>query len=165
MATQIRKTDLWVQPMADAHNALKAQIGAGAFFHLDKSEVKPTAALATPIGLPACIVALKELIGVYLFHAADLLAHKVADAGSLPAVSDPVDLTSCNTAANLLKTFHGTHIASTAINYAADATNTITSANATTQGSLETLLAELQTDIAAHMASAPSAPSIRAIAS
>lgn len=163
MATQIRKTDQWVQPVADLVNALKAQIGAGSNFHLDKSEVKPSTANLSPVGLAPCLVALNELIGVYTFHAADLLAHKVADAGSLPAIGAAVDLASAQTAANLLKTFHTAHIASTTVNYAADATNTIGAANATNQASLETLIAALQTAITAHMASGPSAPSVRAM--
>lgn len=162
MATRIRKTDTWVQPVADAHNALKVQIGAGSKYHLDASELIPVA--GAPSGLPACLVTLKNLIACYIFHAADLLALKVADAGSLPLPTDPVDLTTANTAANLLKTFHGTHIASTTIHYNADSTNTITSANATDQGSLETLLAELLTDFTAHIANAPSAPSLRTVA-
>jgi len=161
MATQIRKTDAWVQPMADAHNALKAQIGAGAFFHLDISEVKPNPALATPVGLQACIAALKDLIGVARFMVADTLGHKVVDATVLPLVSDPVDLPSCLTAANAIKTWYNTHRASTTYHYNADSTNVTAATNATDQASLETLVAELQVDMTAHGNSGPSAPSVR----
>lgn len=161
MATVIRNTDPSVAFVVAAHNDLKAQIGAAAFFHLDKSEQTITAANATD--LPTSLALCNNIIGVYRFHFADTLAHKLADATSLPALGAAIDLTSAQTAANLIKASLATHIASTTVNYAADATNTISSADATNQGTLNTLLNELKTDINAHMASGPAAASLRLV--
>lgn len=161
MATVVRNTSPEIPIFTAGFNALKAQIGAGAFFHLDKSEVIVTAANATD--LPTSLALCNNIIGVYTFHFADTLPHKIADVTALPAIGAAVDLTSAQTAANAIKVAVGTHIASTTVNYAADATNTIASANATDQSSLNTLLNELKTDINAHMASAPAAPSYRLV--
>lgn len=159
MATLIRKTspevDLWVA----AHNDLKAQIGAGANFHLDKSERSLVSASASD--LPTLLVRTNELINVFTFHFADTLAHKVAAASSLPAQNAAVDLASAITALNLMKASHNTECASTARHYNADASNTTTSANATDLASSITLANELFTDLGNHMASAPAAASLR----
>lgn len=162
MATVVRNTSPEIPIFVTAFNALKAQIGAGANFHLDKSEVTVTAANATD--LPTSLALCNNIIGVYTFHFADTLAHKTADATSLPAIGAAVDLASAQTAANAIKTAVGTHIGSSTVNYNADATNTISSANASDQTTLNTLLNELKTDINAHMASGPAAASLRQVA-
>lgn len=161
MATKIRKTDPLVSVYATAFNSLKAQIGAGAFFHLDKSELTVVSANASD--LASSLTLCKELMNVYAFHLADTLAHKVVDSTNVVAatVASVVDLASAITAANQLKTAYTAHIASTTHNYNADATNTIAAVNATDQSSLNTLLNELKTDLNAHMASGPSAASLR----
>lgn len=161
MATVVRKTDPTLLICCTAFNALKAQIGAGANFHLDASEQTVTAANATDLATSLALC--NNLIGIYRFHFADTVACKAADATSLPAIGAAVDLASAQTAANSLKTAHGTHIASTSVHFNADSTNTISSANASDQGTLNTLLNELKTDFNAHMASAPAAASFRLI--
>ena len=63
MATPIRKTEPSVILWATAHNDLKAQIGAGANFHLDKSEKIVTSANAADLATSLTLV--NEMIGVY----------------------------------------------------------------------------------------------------
>lgn len=162
MATRVTNFDPLCSVLCTAYNALKSQIGAGSSFHLDASEVTVTAADATD--LPTSLALCNNLIGVLTFHFADLLAIKVVDATSLPALGAGVDLTSAVTAANLMKASYNTHRASTAKHYNADATNVVTSADATDQASLNTLLTEMKGDVNAHLASAPAAASLRLLA-
>lgn len=163
MATRIADTIPQVPTLAAAFNALKLQIGAGAFFHLDASEGGTgLAGVANASDLPTSLTLANAIMNVYLFHLSDSLAHKIADPP--PALVVATDLTSAQTLANAIKADHNTHIASTTYHYSADATNTIAAANATDQTSLNTLLNELKTDLAAHIASAPSAPSLRVVA-
>jgi hypothetical protein len=159
MATVLRNTDPLCRVVATAHNSLKAQIGAGSFFHLDKSERTVTAANAS--SLATSITLANDVMGVYLFHLADTLGHKVDDPA--PALVKATSLATAITLANAIKSDYNTHRASTTYHYTADATNTITSADATDQTSLNTLLNELKTDINAHMASGPAAASIRLV--
>lgn len=159
MATVLRKTDPLVQTIADAHNALKSQIGAGSAFHLDKSE--RTIGAADAADLATSLVLANDIKAIYEFHLADTLAHKAADAA--PALVKATDLASAETLANAIKADYNTHRASTTYHYNADATNTIASADASDQSSLNTLLNELKTDINAHMASGPAAASLRAV--
>lgn len=161
MATVIRNTDPNVSLWVAAHNDLKLQIGAGAFFHLDKSELTITLANATDLATSLALC--NNITGVYIFHFADTLAHKIADVTALPLLGAATTLATAITAANLIKASLATHIASTTVNYAADSTNTIAAANATDQGSLNTLLNELKTDINAHMASGVASASLRLV--
>lgn len=160
MARQVRKTSPEVLELALAINDLKAQIGAGSTFHLDKSEVIP--AQANSSNLATSLTLVNELLAVYAFHMADTLAHKVvgvALASYVPATS----LATAITRANDLKAKYNTHIASTTYHYTTDAANAIAAADATDQTSLNTLLNEIKTDFTAHMASGPAAKSIRAV--
>jgi hypothetical protein len=162
MATVIRDVDPIVRTMATVINGIRAQIGAGSSYHLDASEQTVTAADCTD--LPTALVLCVQMIGVLRFHFADTLALKVADATSLPLVSDPIDLASAITAANLMRTSWGTHIASTAKHYNADSTNTISgTAAATDLASLITLLNAHKAVINTHMASAPAGHSLRVV--
>lgn len=161
MATVLRKTHPLATFLANAVNSLKIQIGAGALFHLDRTEKVPTSATATD--LPTALLRCNDLIGVYRFHGADLLAHAAVEAAAMPAQGAAVDLATAITAANLIRTSHGTHIANTGAHANADATNTIAASAASDLSSLLTLLNEIHTDMAAHMLSGPSAPSIRLV--
>jgi hypothetical protein len=161
MATVVRTTDPQALLWGAAHNDLKLQIGAGAFFHLDKSEVTVTAANA--VDLPTALVLGNQLVAVYRFHFADTLAHKIADVTALPALGACLDLATSITAANLMKASHNTHLGLTTVNYNADATNTIATANATILSDLLTLLNATKTAINAHMLSGPSSASIRLV--
>jgi len=162
MATLIRRVFPGVTEIVTAHNALIAQIGAGSHFHLGVSEVTVTVANASD--LPTSLVLCNYLIGVYRFHFADLLAHKVADATSLPVVGAALDLTTAIAAATLIKASHATHIASTSVNYAADSTNTLLTATPTDQTSLNTFLNAAKTAINAHMADGASTAQLREVA-
>lgn len=66
----------------------------------------------------------------------------------------PADLAAVIVRANELKRLMNLHLASTAKHIAADAANTVTSANATDQASANTLLTEIKGDLNAHHDSA-----------
>lgn len=160
MATVIRNTDPSATHWCAAHNALKAQIGAGSKFHLDVSEVVVTAADSS--NLATALTLVNQLRAVYVFHKADTLAHKVVDSATLTA---PVatDLTTAVTLGNELKGDYNTHRASTSWHYNADATNVVTAANATDQASLDTLLNDIKVQFLAHMADGSAAASLRLV--
>lgn len=162
MATVLRNTEPSLAAVAAAHNDLKAQIGAGSHFHLDKSEVKPSSASATD--LPSAITRLQNLMAVYNFHQADLLACKAVDAHTLAeSIASVKDLASAETAANDLKAKYNLHIADTGSHYNADATNAVATANATDLATLEALVNSIYTELTAHLADGPSAASLRLV--
>jgi hypothetical protein len=177
MAQFLMNTTSIEKQLVRAVNDLKAQIGPGASFHLDRSD--PTGAglgtgpitAANASDLATSLALCAQVAGVLIFHYADHRAtapntagaHKVADATSLPDPKSVLDLASAITAANLAKSSYNTHRASTTYHDAADATNTIASADATDLASLQTLLNELKTDVNAHIISAPAMPSIRCV--
>jgi hypothetical protein len=165
MATVVRKNDPNVAVWCAAHNALKAQIGAGASFHLDASESTVVAATATD--LPTALTMVNNIVAALAFHAPDLLALKVADtvmAAALPVVASAVDLATGITAMNAAKAAYNTHRVSTTYHYNTDATNTLATADATDLASLITLANAAKTAIVAHLASAPACASLRAVA-
>lgn len=153
MATRIRNTQPELATLVAAHNANVARVGAGSSFHLDTSEASVTAANASSLQTSLDLV--NNLLGVYAFHMADTLAHKVAGV-ALASYAPATDLTSAIARANDIKAKYNTHIASTTHHYNADATNATAASNATDQASLNTLLNELKSDINAHIAGAPS---------
>lgn len=160
MATVIRNTDPLLQTVCDAHNDLKAQIGAGSSFHLDASEKTITAATASD--LPTCLTMVNQMLSVYQFHMADTLAHKTAGV-ALASYAVATDLASAIARANDIKAKYNTHRASTTYHYTADSTDVETAADATDLASLETLLNDLKTQLNAHFASAPAAKSLRLV--
>lgn len=145
--------------LAAAINDLKAQIGAGAAFHLDKSEITVTAAVASD--LPTSLVLVNQMLGFYKFHMADTLAHKVA---GLPLASyvPATDLASAIARANDIKAKYNVHAVSTTYHYTADVV--IATADATVLADLQTLLNAERTALIAHAASGPAAKSIRVVA-
>lgn len=174
MADVLRRTHPLAAVIRDTRNLLKKQIGAGAAFHLDASEVTITAANATD--LPTALTLVNQLAAVfygvpgvgaaYPGHINDDLAHKAVDGTNTRSSAYPaVDLATAITLANELKADYNAHIASAVFNYNADATNATAAANATDLPTLQTLLNELKGDLNAHMASAPAncAPSIRLV--
>lgn len=160
MATVVRKTDPDVVVWAGAFNAL-ARLSVGSNFHYDASEITVGSADASDLATSLTLV--NELIAVARFHVADTVAHKAADATSMPAVGAAVDLASAITAANALKAWYNTHRASTTYHANADSTNATAASNATDQSSLNTLANELKTDLNAHMATAIAAASFRIV--
>lgn len=163
MAITIKKQD-YLDPIVTAFNGLKAQVGAGASFHLDKGEY--AAASASSTDLATSITRTRECVALFKTHFADTLAHKVVDPNAGLAaltVGGVYDLPTAIAAANAIKAAYNLHRASTTFHYNADATNATTSADATDQASLNTLVNELVTDFTAHIASGPSAPSLRVV--
>lgn len=159
MATVIRNTDPVLKAVCDAHNDLKAQIGAGASFHMDASEVTVSAANASD--LASSLALCNQILDVYKFHMADTLAHKVSGV-ALASYAYAADLATAQTRANDVKAKLDVHRASTTYHYTTDA-GTIVAANATDQSSLNTLLNEIKGDLNAHMASAPASKSLRLV--
>lgn len=129
-------------------------------FHADRSEKTITAANASD--LPTSLTLVNQIMGVYKFHMADTLAHKVAGV-ALASYTRAKSLATAITLANDIKAKYNTHRASTTFHYTADSTNATTSSDATDQGSLDTLLNELKTDINAHMASGSAVKSLRIV--
>jgi len=158
MATVIRKTEPWVAQMCPAFNSL-AKLSVGTNAHYDASEITVTAANATDLATSLTLV--NQLIAVATFMCADTVAHKAADASSLPALGAAVDLASAQTAANALKVWYAAHRVSTTYHPTADSTNAVTAANASDQGTLNTLANDLKTQMVAHAASAPAVASFR----
>ncbi len=184
MATKIRKANPSHRQVVDAFNALKlyvmTQVRAAntdlvsiaadsvAFAtpavtdpgpHNDRSEVLVTAADGDAT-LATALLLINNIIAVYRFHMADTLTHKVAGV-ALASYVPATTLAGAYLLANDVKSKYGTHRASTTYHYVADGTNTISAADATTQGSLDTLCNELKADINAHMVFGPTLASIR----
>ncbi len=128
--------------------------------HNDRSEKTITAADATTLATSLTLT--NDILGVYEFHMADTLAHKVAGV-ALASYVLVSTLANAITRANDVKSKYNTHRASTTYHYTADGTNVIAAADATDQSSLNTLLNELKADINLHMASGVSAKSIRVV--
>jgi hypothetical protein len=163
MAIRVRQTSVETAGIVAAHNALKLQIGAASFFHLDVYEKTITAANASDLATSQTLLA--QIVGILTEHFADTLAIKVVDPTSLPTQLTPTDYTlaAAITAANLCKASYNTHRASTTYHYTADSTNAVASADATDQTSLNTLLNEMKGDINAHLASGQPAASLRLV--
>lgn len=140
---------------ADAATTVVAQ-GA----HRDKSETTVTAANAT--NLATSLTLCNDILGVYQFHMADTLAHKVTGV-ALASYALVSTLADAITRANDIKSKYETHRASTTYHYTADSTNAIAAADATDQTSLNTLLNELKADLNLHMASGAACGSVRAV--
>jgi hypothetical protein len=160
MATVLRNTSVEIGIIAAAHNDLKAQVGAGASYHLDAYESPIASTNATD--LPSALTLVNEIVAVFTAHSSDLLAHKVAGT-ALASTAKATDLASAIARANDVKAKHNTDRASATIHYNADATDVTSSADATDLASLLTLANELKSDINAHMASAPAAKSLRVV--
>lgn len=129
--------------------------------HIDQAEYSITAANASDLATSLTLV--NQMRAVSLVHRADTVLHKIADAATITA---PVatDLATAQTLANEIKADHNTHAAEVAtIHMAADGVNTVSTADATDQNSLNTLLNAMKTVLNAHYASGPQAASIRLV--
>jgi hypothetical protein len=165
MATVVRKTFPEAQFFSDAVQNLKVQIGAGAAFHLDVSEVTVTAASATD--LPTSIASVNQSRAVYEFHRVDTLAHANADTTNSMVLGPCVDLATAEALANQIKTKFNAHLTQATVHYNNDGVNAVVAANATDLGTLQTLANAIKSALNAHMgaASAPTnvAPSLRLV--
>jgi hypothetical protein len=140
--------------------------GGGTAIHYDQAEYAVDTAIASD--LATSIALAKALIYAYLRHVADTLAHAAADTTNdlddgvaAEMAADVVDLNSAIEVANGIKAAYNAHRSQAGVHPTNDAGHAITSLDATDQGSLNTLLNELKTDLNAHMASGLSTPSWR----
>ncbi len=114
----------------------------------------------------ACVMA-NDLLGVMKAHFADDSAHLVADTvafnvldgyafmdGYSAANAVPL-LAALKVNLNAMKVQYNLHIAKTTCHLVADATNVVSSNNATSQGSADTLANEIQGDLNAHILNGP----------
>ena len=151
MSTLVRNTEPLASVMVAQIKMLAERVGAGASFHLDATATAITAANASDLATSLTLA--EQIRGVYSAHLDDDAAHKLAD--PKPTLVAATTLATAITLANAIKSDYNTHRASTTYHYNADATNAVSSADATDQSSLNTLLNEIKTDINAHMASGP----------
>lgn len=152
MSTNVRNTDPLASTMVAQLKMLAERTGAGASFHLDATASAITTADATDL---ATSLALANAIkGIYEDHLGDDAKHKLKD--PKPTLTAASTLATAITLANAIKADYNTHRASTTYHYNADGTNAVSSADATDQSSLNTLLNEIKTDLNAHIASGPS---------
>ena len=156
MATILRRVDPLATMLAQGVNDAMRRVGAGSSFHLDKCERTITSPNASDLATSLALV--NEIWAIYQFHLADTLALKVA--GTPPALVVATDLATAMTLANGIKSDYNTHCASVVVHYNADATNTIATANATDQTTLNTLLNAMKTAMAAHLNGGPASGSM-----
>lgn len=137
-------------------------------FHLDRTAATPTTypdynnpvvnrlaiSSANSSSLPTALTLVAELKLKINQHFADSIAHNTAVSA---AVTTPAatDLTTAQNLANALKAAWNTHLSAANVHFTNDGTNTTAAADASNQGTLDTLLNELKTDFNAHVASAP----------
>lgn len=140
--------------------------GGGTAVHYDQAEYAVDTAIASD--LATSIALTKALIYAYLRHVADTLAHAAADTTNdlddgvaAEMAADVVDLNSAIEVANGIKAAYNAHRSQAGVHPTNDAGHAITSLDATDQGSLNTLVNELKTDLNAHMAAGLSTPSWR----
>ncbi len=135
-------------------------------YHNDRSEATVTAEDPDDgeddDGLAGALLLTNNLLGVYKFHMADTLAHKVAGV-ALASYVPATTLATAITRANDIKSKYGTHRASTTYHYVSDGVDTISASDATILSDLITLLIELKADFNSHMASGPAAASLRLV--
>lgn len=140
--------------------------GAGTLaapIHYDRAEYPVTAAAASD--LATSITLAQDLLEAYARHRVDALAHTAADATNVvaSAPSAVVDLATAIVAANQMKAAYNAHRAEGGVHPTNDAGNATAAADAADQGTLNTLLNELKTDLNAHLADGLSTPSWRAV--
>ena len=173
MATLLVRSTPEFAVIGAAHNALKAQIGAGAKFHLDVSEVTLTAPAATDLATSLALANQAKAVytggalGPFPGHRLDALAHLATDAVNAIASPDATTLATALTLANELKADYNLHRTQAGVHYTNDATNVVTAAAAVDLATLVTLVNDVRTQLLAHWgaASAPTnvAPSLRVV--
>lgn len=167
MALVVRRLDPLASVLAKAVNGIRTQIGAGAHFHLDASEVVPTSAASTDT--PTAVALSNQLASVYKFHVADTLANQAADTTNVQAVAlanpaaGDLGLAGAIALANDLKAKYNAHLTQSGVHYNNDATNTVAAANATDSASLVTLANAIRTALLAHLANATVGQSVRLV--
>lgn len=158
MTLRIRKGDFQAALeaiFAEINRNRDADVGAN--FHASITRGPTGATLqvvkANASSLATSIALVNEIKAVCNVHFRDKSAHSSVFT-ALITTPDAIDLATGITLGNAIKAAYNTggHINTASIHFNADATNTISAANATDQTSLNTLLNELKTDINAHIA-------------
>lgn len=157
MATVFHDSFPAASQIAASVNA-NAVLGVGSSIHLSPSETTLTAADAA-VTLATVLTLSRDIYYVYLFHLADTVAHKVADAP--PALVVPVDQTTANTFLNAVKADYNTHRASTTYHYTADSTNVVTAAAATNLATSIDLANDIKAQLIAHLAAGATTQALR----
>ncbi len=103
--------------------------------------------------LPVAITLVNQLQAVINLHFADDLSHDTA-VSAQDATPVAVDLATAQTLATALKAAFNTHLTEANVHFVDDATNTVTSADATNQATLDTLIDEMKADVNAHITGA-----------
>lgn len=149
-----------------AHNAEQLALVSTTYFHLKPMTVtdmtdyqRPTEAnisvsSANASDLTTSLALVNELKVLMNAHFRDDVAHDSAVSAEVTTV-DATDLATAQTLANALKTAWNTHLSAANVHYNNDGTNAIAAANASNQGTLNTLLNEMKTDFVAHFLNAP----------
>jgi len=157
-------TGMQAAMVASINELIKTQVAS--LFHYAMSEDILTFADLSGTGAAntaLAVAAANELMVKYLAHIADTVAHKVA--GTPPSLTLATDLTSACTLVEAIRTDYTSHIGSTTYHSAADSTNTIAAAAATTLSTLQGALNELKntTGFNQHVASAPAAGALHIV--
>lgn len=145
--------------------------GAGTFagapassaVHYDRGEYTVTAANASD--LDTSVTLCQALHSAYYQHRTDALAHDAVDATNTVAATraSVVGLATAIVVANQLKAAYNAHRAESGVHPNNDSGHAISSADASDQSSLNTLLNELKADMNAHFADGMATPSWRAV--
>lgn len=163
-----QKTDsAMVRALVAAQNAYARSLNSSQFHYDASPDVEQPGAFDSPVetvaavdaaaasDLPTLVALTNELTSKYAAHAADDLAHDIADTVNVTAVATPVatDLATAIVRLNALKADLNGHHSETGVHPNDDVTNVIAAADASDQGSGQTLANEMRTDLFAHIAS------------
>lgn len=115
--------------------------------------------------LATSLVLTNELRRAIIAHCASTGDQGIHKAASAIAISAPVatDLATAYTLINELKADYNTHLTESGVHLKNDSTNSVSSADANSQGSLNTLANEIKTDMNAHRLGSMSAGFIAAL--
>jgi len=143
------------QYLLDARNDM-ISLAAGTTLYHQGIDDNALEGRSDPSGLAECLVVVNSLRGKVVSHLASTGQAGAHAAASAEAIAAPVatDLTTANTLANELKADFNTHLTEAGVHLNNDVTNAVTAADATTQGTLETLLADIKAMNNAHVAAA-----------
>ncbi len=187
MAISVRKnSEEAIIALAYALNAQQSDFTDGysdGYFHRDVTQttngplldvggvVLTTVTVTAPAAtnLATSLVLVNQLFGILTLHMQDGQVHLAQDVVNLSVLDGyqalaAVDLPSAIVLVNELKTIFNNHLTQSGIHQINDTVNTVNTANATNQTTVDNLANQLKTSLNAHMASCPTgAPRIRFI--